>query len=165
MILDGSRITGPISQVTPLSAEHLRLLSGTELTGVDYSVYDYGGQYDSVLGWRLVLLVDRDSGLPVIWAIVPASVHESRVLLDLLLPQLFELWPDCPLHTDRQRQRAGLRARLRRARGTVVHPPGLHAQHPQAPDGHREARREVHNHRRPARMRLRDGEAHVVPGP
>ena len=99
MILDGSRIPGPISQVTPLSADHLRLLRGTELTGIDYSVYDYGGQYDSVFGWRLVLLVDRDSGLPVIWAIVPASVHESRVLLDLLLPQLFELWPDCPLHT------------------------------------------------------------------
>lgn len=99
MILDGSRIEGPLSQVTPLSAEHLRLLTGAELTGVDFSVYDYGGQYDSVLGWRLVLLVDRDSGLPVIWAIVPATAHEPRVLLDLLLPQLFELWPDCPLHT------------------------------------------------------------------
>lgn len=99
MILDGSRIEGPVSQVTPLSAEHLRLLTGAELTGVDFSVYDYGGQYDSVLGWRLVLLVDRDSGLPVIWAIVPATAHEPRVLLDLLLPQLYELWPECPLHT------------------------------------------------------------------
>jgi hypothetical protein len=99
MILDGSRIEGPVSQVTPLNAEHLRLLTGPELAGVDYSVYDHGGQYDSVLGWRLVLLVDRDSGLPVIWAIVPATAYEPRVLLDLLLPQLFELWPDCPLHT------------------------------------------------------------------
>jgi len=99
MILDGSRIEAPVSQVTPLSAEHLRLLAGAELAGVDYSVYDYGGQYDAVLGWRLVLLVDRDSGLPVIWAIVPATAHEPRVLLDLLLPQLFELWPDCPVHT------------------------------------------------------------------
>ena len=33
MILDGSRIEGPLSQVTPLSAEHLRLLTGAELTG------------------------------------------------------------------------------------------------------------------------------------
>ena len=73
MILDGSRVPGPIWQVTPLSADHLRLLRGTELTGIDYSVYDYGGQYDSVFGWRLVLLVDGDSGLPVIWRSFPPA--------------------------------------------------------------------------------------------
>ena len=42
-------------------------------------------------------LVDQQTGLPLIWTIAPANVEEDKVLIRNLLPNLFRLWPDCPL--------------------------------------------------------------------
>jgi hypothetical protein len=96
-ILDGTRIRAPISQSPPPSAKYLRMQAGAALAGIAFSVYDHGGQFDSKKGWRPVKLVDQQTGLPLIWTIAPANVEEDKVLIRNLLPNLFRLWPDCPL--------------------------------------------------------------------
>jgi len=98
-ILDGTRIRAPISQSPPPSPKYLRMQAGAALAGIAFSVYDHGGQFDSKKGWRPVKLVDQQTGLPLIWTIAPAVVEEEKVLIRNLLPNLFRLWPDCPLET------------------------------------------------------------------
>ena len=66
---------------------------------VEYSTYERDGKTDSVLGWRETRLIDQSTGLPLVWHLGPATAHEPHVLLKHLLPTLFELWPDCPMHT------------------------------------------------------------------
>jgi hypothetical protein len=49
-------------------------------------------------GYHLVVLVDYCTGRPIVWTLVDASLDEARAL-EVLLPLLYELWPDCPLKT------------------------------------------------------------------
>ena len=47
-------------------------------------------------GYKLVLISDLASTLPLVWGMFPATVNERQAALSLLRT-LFELWPDCPM--------------------------------------------------------------------
>ena len=98
-IVDGTRLRAPIQQIYPRSPEHLELLRREGMDLVDYSVYERDGQREPVLGWRETRIIDHASGRTLISTLDRATSHEPHVLLNVLLPLLFELWPDCPMHT------------------------------------------------------------------
>lgn len=89
----------PSQQIYPRSPEHLELLRREGMDLVDYSIYERDGQIESVLGWRETRIIDHASGRTLISTLDRATSHEPHVLLNVLLPLLFELWPDCPMHT------------------------------------------------------------------
>jgi len=98
-IVDGTRLRAPIQQIYPRNPEHLELLRRDGMDLVDYSLYERDGQREPVLGWRETRIIDQASGRTIISILDRATSHEPHVLLRVLLPKLFELWPDCPMHT------------------------------------------------------------------
>jgi hypothetical protein len=66
---------------------------------VDFSTYKRGDQYDTVIGWKLMLICDLATMLPLVWSVAAGNANEREVLFLELLPLLFELWPDCPMDT------------------------------------------------------------------
>jgi hypothetical protein len=68
---------------------------GLEL--VEPATYKRGDQWDTVVGWKAAVIVDHDSGLPLVWTVARGGAHEPDILFETLLPTLFRLWPDCPL--------------------------------------------------------------------
>ena len=98
-IVDGTRLRAPIQQIYPRSPEHLELLRRDGMDLVDYSVYERDGQREPILGWRETRIIDHASGRTLISTLDRATSHEPHVLLNVLLPLLFDVWPDCPMHT------------------------------------------------------------------
>jgi len=98
-IVDGTRLRAPVKQDFPRSQEHLELLRRPGMDLVDFSVYERDGTFDSVLGWRETRIIDQASGRTLVSALDSANSHEPHVVLKVLLPTLFTLWPDSPMHT------------------------------------------------------------------
>jgi hypothetical protein len=71
------------------------VFSGREIDMVGPSYYGH----KLVIGWHLVVLVDQQTGLPIVWTMVPFSKWSERMAIKLiLLPMLIRLWgKGCPL--------------------------------------------------------------------
>lgn len=98
-IIDAQRLAAPVEQVAPRGPGYLKALRRPGMELVAQSTYKHAGQYDTVIGWKLALIVDQATMVPLVWKIVPGNAVEREVLLDDLLPTLFGLWPQCPMHT------------------------------------------------------------------
>jgi hypothetical protein len=99
-IVDATRLRAPVEQRQwPRSPEHLETLCRPGMDLVAPSTYDHNGQFDTRIGWKAVVIVDQATMLPIVWTLASGDAVEHRVLLDVLLPKLFELWPDCPMDT------------------------------------------------------------------
>jgi hypothetical protein len=62
-------------------------------------LYEHDGQYDNVNGWKGAALIDQATDLSLVWTVARGKAYEPDLLLQVLLPMLFSLWDDCPLHT------------------------------------------------------------------
>jgi hypothetical protein len=98
-IVDGTRLFAPVEQAGPRSGGYLASLRRPGMELVDFSTYKRGDQYDTVIGWKLMPICDQSTMLPLVWSVAPGNADERGVLFTELLPLLFELWPDCPMHT------------------------------------------------------------------
>jgi Transposase DDE domain len=96
-IVDATRLHAPVAQFGPVSGEHLEQLRRPGMSAVSSSTYKRGDQYDTVIGWKAFVIADQATTLPLVWAVAPGNAYEPTVLLDTLLPLLFELWPECPM--------------------------------------------------------------------
>ncbi len=99
-IVDASLLQAHLPQHNPKGpAERAAMLNG-RWHKVGYIVYtDSNGNVTARChGHKVVAICDLDSTLPIVWTNVPASMGE-RDACRQLLKTLFELWPDCPMHT------------------------------------------------------------------
>lgn len=97
-IVDGTLVPAPVQQRHPKDAEHKRILHGEGREMVNAVVYtDANGKpYRFTEGYRLVILADLATTLPIAATLMPASGDEREALLRLL-EKLFEAWPECPM--------------------------------------------------------------------
>lgn len=98
-IVDGQRLVAPVEQIAPRGPGYIRALRRPGMDLVAVSTYERNKQYDTVIGWKLVVIVDQATMLPLVWKLAAGNADERAVLLDELLPTLFRLWPDCPMRT------------------------------------------------------------------
>jgi hypothetical protein len=99
-IVDGTMIEAHLPQRKPGGPAEREAMLADHWQKVGYVIYtnSNGNITASCHGYKLVAICDLDSTLPLVWLLAPASVSERdacRVLLDVL----FELWPNCPMHT------------------------------------------------------------------
>lgn len=96
LIADGSFEEADVPQ-EPSPTEEIRLiLVGTGRENVHFITYGSDGRFTrKASGYRLVVLVDLATGLPVIADLVPNNQYEPKVVLTLL-ERLFALAPDFP---------------------------------------------------------------------
>lgn len=97
-IVDGTLVPAPVQQRHPKDAEHKRILHGEGREMVNAVVYTdaKGRPYRFTEGYRLVILADMATTLPIAATLMPASGDERKALLRLL-GKLFEAWPECPM--------------------------------------------------------------------
>ncbi len=98
LVADGSFTEGQAQQTPVYDEEHrqIRVRHRDDLDGVRFTTYGSNGSFTrSVVGYKLVALVDVVSARAVITATVPSNAHEPDVVL-YLLERLFELWPEAP---------------------------------------------------------------------
>jgi hypothetical protein len=97
-VVDGTDIPGHFQQRKPIDRIMRALLIGSQAPRADYVRYvDEDGQaFKRWTGYKLVLISDLASTLPLIWGMFPAGVDERQAAASLL-ELLFELWPDCPM--------------------------------------------------------------------
>jgi hypothetical protein len=119
-VVDGSRLCAPIWQGAVRSDAHLEAMRRPGMERVESIVYgrhkDDGTvdgrkaspgkekairakEYSTVNGWNAIVIADQASTLPLVWTLANGKVDEPAVLVDRLLPLLFELWEDCPMDT------------------------------------------------------------------
>jgi hypothetical protein len=99
-VVDGSLLQAHLPQHKPNGpAERAAMLNG-RWHKVGYIVYtDSNGNVTARChGHKVVAICDLASTLPIVWTNVPASMGE-RDACRQLLKTLYELWPDCPMHT------------------------------------------------------------------
>lgn len=97
-IVDGMKLPAPVKQQWFDNEDHRRLHLRPGQKKVRASVYkDSKGNYHSfTFGYRLVMIADMATGLPLIWKLASAGCDERDVTSELLA-ELFELWPECPM--------------------------------------------------------------------
>jgi hypothetical protein len=98
-IVDVTRLVAPVPQLAPPSKEYLDVLRRPDMDSVEHNLYEHDGHPDSVIGWEGAVLIDQASNLPLVWTVARGKAREPDLLFQVLLPTLFSLWPDCPLHT------------------------------------------------------------------
>jgi hypothetical protein len=98
-IVDVTRLAAPVPQLAPASEEHLRALRRSDMDTVELIKYGDENHPDSVTGWKGAVLTDQATGLSLVSTVARGKAFEPDILLQTLLPTLFALWPDCPLHT------------------------------------------------------------------
>ncbi len=97
-IVDGSLVQADVEQTAAVDDEHRSLLYGVDrdmVTPVVYRDPKTGKYRDFTVGYKLMVLVDMATTLPMVFCLIPARGNErqaARVLLDIL----FAIWPDCP---------------------------------------------------------------------
>ena len=99
-LVDGSLLQAHLPQRKPNGpAERAAMLNG-RWHKVGYIVYtDSNGNVTARChGHKVVAICDLASTRPIVWTNGPASMGE-RDACRQLLKTLFELWPDCPMHT------------------------------------------------------------------
>ncbi len=97
-VVDGTNIEGHFQQRKPIDQIMRALLIGSQAPRADYVRYvdDEGQPFKRWTGYKLVLISDLASTLPLVWGMFPATVNE-RQAAGSLIEMLFELWPDCPM--------------------------------------------------------------------
>jgi hypothetical protein len=97
-VVDGTDIPGHFQQRRPLDPFMRNLLMGGTAPRAAYVRYvdEKEGAFKRWAGYKLVLISDLASTLPLIWGMFPASVDERRAARSLL-DMLFEMWPECPM--------------------------------------------------------------------
>jgi len=106
-IADATSIEADVEQRSPKGATssrerdtHAQILRGPGRELANDVVYtDGNGSVRSFwVGYRLLVISDLATGLPLVWKLLPATGNERDGTL-ALLRALFELWPQCPLDT------------------------------------------------------------------
>ena len=98
-IIDATRLRAPVPQLGPRKGGgHLDALRREGMDLVEGITYEYSGHKDTVIGWKGAVIVDQATSLPLVWALARGQENERSLLLRLL-DLLFDLWPDCPMHT------------------------------------------------------------------
>jgi hypothetical protein len=98
-LCDATRLRAPVSQHGPNTPGYMEALRRTDMEDVETSVYRRDDRVDIVVGWKLLTLTDLATGCPIVWVLAPGASYEPTLLTEQLLPLLFRVWPDCPLHT------------------------------------------------------------------
>jgi hypothetical protein len=97
-VVDGTDIPGHFQQRKPVDKIMRALLIGPRAPRASY--VRYVSEDDQPLkrwtGYKLMLISDLASTLPLVWGLFPATVDERRAAISLI-KTLFELWPDCPM--------------------------------------------------------------------
>jgi len=102
-VVDGKLVQADIAQCAAEKGddgreipEHRTLLNGPGRESCAFVAYtdDKGRVHTTNAGYRLVVIADLALGVPLVWALVPATAYEPHVALELL-DLLFSLWPEC----------------------------------------------------------------------
>lgn len=96
LVVDGSFTEAVVRQRNYSDEEHRRIMLGDKCRQAAYRIYDGFGRFaKSVLGYKLVVLVDMGTGRPVIACLIPANDDEARACAHLL-HRLQVIWPGHP---------------------------------------------------------------------
>ncbi|HEV3318449.1 MAG TPA: transposase [Solirubrobacteraceae bacterium] len=97
-VVDGTDIPGNFQQRKPVDQIMRALLIGPHAPRAAYVRYvaEDGQPFKRWSGYKLVLISDLASTLPLVWGLFAANVDERRAA-GSLIETLFELWPDCPM--------------------------------------------------------------------
>lgn len=97
-VVDGTDVPGHFQQRKPVDRIMRALLVGSQAPRADFVRYvnEDGQPFKSWTGYKLVLISDLASTLPLVWGVFPATVDERKAASSLIA-MLFELWPDCPM--------------------------------------------------------------------
>lgn len=94
LVVDGTPISAYVEQTVPVNDEHRALI--TRDTGA--TLHHHGGgtgkrkrKHKNWLGWRLLVIADLKSGLPLIWKLIPSGAEYPHVV-----PMLEELMRMAP---------------------------------------------------------------------
>jgi hypothetical protein len=98
-IVDATRLRAPVEQRALNTPAYLRTLRRADMNMVSIRTYERDGQKDTVIGWILAAIVDQATGVTLVSTVREANAYEPDVLFEELLPGLFRLWPECPMHT------------------------------------------------------------------
>ena len=100
LAVDGTLIPAAVQQRAPIDWRHKEILHGARRRMVNTVIYTRRGKQVSKhnTGYRLTVLVDIASTLPVAFRLDEATADE-RSALTALLGDLFEGWPDAPVET------------------------------------------------------------------
>ena len=97
-VVDGTDIPGNFQQRKPVDQIMRALLIGPHAPRAAYVRYvaEDGQPFKRWSGYKLMLISDLASTLPLVWGLFAANVDERRAA-GSLIETLFELWPDCPM--------------------------------------------------------------------
>jgi hypothetical protein len=98
LVADGSFVEGQVQQGPPIDDDHLlvRVRRRADRDGIRFVTYNRRGNFvSSVVGYKLIALIDVATGRCVISTVTPANVHEPDAVI-YLLERLYKLWPGCP---------------------------------------------------------------------
>lgn len=97
-VVDGMLIPADVQQRGTKGDRRLKtLLHGPGRQNVETVVYTNNGNITkSCTGYKLMLIADMSTTLPLVWSMIPANGNERDEALRLLRI-LFELWPECPM--------------------------------------------------------------------
>ena len=95
---DGTTMQGNIAQRPYKGAHHRQAVNGKKRARMAYLIYtnSLGHIVKKVTGYKLILIIDIKSTLPIIGGLYPASHDERKATLELVA-ELRTIWPDCPL--------------------------------------------------------------------
>ena len=96
-IVDGMLVESDVPQIAGKDAGHRRILRGPGREKVRPVVYTQNGNISRFChGYKVLLVADMATTLPLVWSLMPASADERAETLRLLR-RLFEMWPECPM--------------------------------------------------------------------
>jgi len=97
-VVDGMLLQADVQQRGTKKDRRLKsILHGPGRENVETVVYTSNGNITrACTGYKLMVIADMSTTLPLVWSMIPANGNEREETLRLL-GLLFELWPECPM--------------------------------------------------------------------